>query len=309
MQIRLDELASRKQKQSLPSMALHNAASLLLKSRYNIEHFYFGAKETKESLTKALSIVCLVDEKKTKDELYNKNVKCLPKTLEIRTKINVFRFKTDVQNFGDDFNENAAVFNPGDNVRGTKGRAFGTIGLIGRHSEYGLVCTTAGHVINEIVAHGNNANQILIQDREQGAYLYASTKRHFRVGQVDYAILQPSQQSDSEWIDYQDFNIDEPYLQPKRTDLSRSLWLLTRGQALHTRFRGIKLDSFIFSGKQFSNVIITDPVGKKGDSGAALIDKDFRVWGTLIGTRVGAFSVFMRISTLLEKEHFIFGIS
>lgn len=304
----LKKLLAKKQREALPCQAQHAAIKVILHNRYGIDNFYFGAKLSGKLLSRSLSTVCLVDKKLSQRELNKQQLTCLPKTVSLKAGERIKRFKTDVQEFGGPFTKSAADMNPGDNVLGVKGGDFGTIGLFGRHPKYGVVCTTAGHVVREIMAKGNKPSNFLLHDRNQGVQVACTAKRSVMRGQVDYAILRPRQQSDSEFIDLRDHNIVEPYHQPKRSDLSRSLWLLTRGQAVHARFKGIKLDAFSFAGRRYSNVIITESIGQKGDSGAALVDDQYRIWGTLIGSKKDAFSMFMRINTLLENEHFIFGL-
>lgn len=305
----LKKLIAKKQRDSLPSAAQYRAVGVALYNRYGIESFYLGAKRSGKTLSKSLSAVCLVDKKLSRTELNKQQLTCLPKTILCKSGNKTNRFKTDVQEIGQEFSELTADMNPGDYVLGTVGNAFGTIGLFGRHPDFGVVCTTAGHVTREIMAKGNRASEFWLHDGEESVRVACTVKRGVDRGEVDYALLRPRQQTDVESVDLRDHNIVEPYLQPKRSDLSRNLWMIARGRAIHTRFMGIKLDTFRFAGRNYSNVIITEPVGKKGDSGAALIDDQYRIWGTLIGSKTGAFSMFMRINTLMENEHFIFGLN
>ena len=127
---------------------------------------------------------------------------------------------------------------------------------------------------------------------------------HEKRGSIDYALVK----SDSASIVQSNFPITTIYQPALREDVGRSVYLLTRTGFKRTICRSIR--SRIgppYSQEVLNGVILTDAISKVGDSGGALVDQHSRLWGFLIGSLPGVYSVFMPVTKLLERQNLRIG--
>lgn len=270
-----------------PSTARHASAihSLLdiyarLESRTSLRGLFVGQKLQGSRFTRRTGLTCIVDRKKAEDALDPHER--IPGRISY-TEFGVRRtVRTDVlQNYGR--MQERALFNPGDQVRGRSSDeqpVNATIGAYAVHTHFGPVLVTAGHFVEQI----DRRRRIVVRDRSTNPAQTIGGRilRFVRANGTDYALLQPLlEDSNSAFANVPVTAVYDPVL---RGDIGTPLFVLARGTQLSTVCRGLNM---IYTdpetGETFYNLIVTDDISVPGDSGAALVDSNYRLWGFVIG--------------------------
>jgi hypothetical protein len=256
----------------------------------NVTGCYIGAKRRKGRLSKQLAVVCCVKTKRPHHELERGHR--IPSTVTwSRTRTEQVALPTDVQEIGESgFQQLPPIVGPGDAMGGPGGSvddARATIGIVLKHPTLGDVVTTAGHAFirssfGEQVPAGSDAD-VRIFNVGSGApgqtFAGLAIKAVVRP-EADYALLAPVGQSRNLYRDQ--FNLNGLHW-ALPDDVETSLFALTRRGLIATTLRGVAAVVELVPGVRMSGLLLTDFVTKAGDSGCALVDSTFRVWGLLAG--------------------------
>lgn len=187
----------------------------------------------------------------------------------------------------------AAVFGPGDGAdfRGE----VASVGAAVRSPLHGDCLTTAGHLLG---GRHNLGRQVKVES--DGLKVMATAAEVVVDGATDYALLKLPLASPCANLFRDQIRIG-PVFTPTSLDLGTVVHVLDRlGQATPTVCRAVDQRLFLTS-TGFKGVIVTDPVTKVGQSGGALIDGSNRLWGFLLGSLPGQFSLFSPAQSIFDS--------
>lgn len=248
---------------------------------------YVGQRCRRGKWARSVAIVCLVGEKKPPQCLLP--ARRIPKTV----RWGKARQSTDVLQVKPRFVAQAGVLGPGDHVMAGTKRA--TVGVALLHPQLGECVTTAAHLFE------NAGMGAQVKVSRNGGFQNVKSKVAQITPLVDYAVLQapPGTPCGNIFDDRRD--LGEEY-EPTEADVGSTVFvLLSTGIRQQTTCRGVH--AAITTPKEtMQDCILTDMVTLSGDSGACLIDEQFRIWGVLRGRLDTTFSVFAPVRHILEQE-------
>ena len=204
------------------------------------------------------------------------------------------------------FDVHAAILGPADVVNPNIPGFRATIGIALRHPDFGDVVTTAGHAIPPGLPSGS---RVVIESN--GADFPAQVVSVTTNQLSDHALLRP----DNPGLVGNFFRditpLGPPYIPDPQSDIHAQLFiLLADGNAIPVQCRGLSASIQTAPNIVMSGLILTDWRTIGGDSGACLVDANWRIWGLLIGayqatTDTGeeeSFSVFIPAFRVLSLE-------
>jgi hypothetical protein len=272
------------------------AAQAQARQRFGVIGSFVGLKATGGKYTRRVSLVCLVRKKKARDKI-DRSAR-IPKRLQYRLANERSALTTDVIEARRGLVLQAS-FNPGDKVREPQLGVVATVGAYGVHHTFGDVLVTAGHFAQQV---GGDQATVQLLDRSAGETIAGTIRAHQNRQGIDFCFIEPHVDV-TLGDELTNTPIDAVYEPVLRRDLGAPLFVLARGQTIPTVCRGLGLEYALPDGSDtLTDLIACDPVTRIGDSGAALVDSDFRLWGFLIGSIPGLFSVFMPVTRLLALE-------
>ncbi len=254
---------------------------------------FLGQKKKRGRWTSEVAIVCLTTDEKRPVRQIDKRRR-IPKSVSWTERRRRFKIRTDViRAVPEMVLQLGTVLGPGDGVR--FGTSTATVGAAVDHPHFGRCLTTAGHLFSGPSDEGATAIAV-----SNGASISTRVMRCVRAFGIDYALLRAAAQADCDNL-FQDLIRVGPLHVPGVADFGKQLFVLDNERdSVETRCRGIHARLEI-GNDVYEDVILCDRVTAGGQSGAALIDADNRIWGFLIGALNG-FSVFMPAETLLRIE-------
>jgi hypothetical protein len=217
----------------------------------------------------------------------------VPRSLRWSNTTRAKMVRTDVRRVSPRYAPQSGILGPGDDV---VARAFhATIGIALRHPVLGPCVTTAAHLFE---AAGPGAQVRISRDGTRQNVL--ATVRPI-TSFVDYALLRAAPGTPIANI-YDDRVRLRGAFSPTDVDVGAAVFvLLSSGSLQRTVCRGIH--AAIDTPEQvLEDCILTDMVTLGGDSGACLVDRQFRVWGALRGQLGRTFSVFAPVQHILDEE-------
>lgn len=272
--------------------------------RYGAVGAYIGQKRTAENFTNTLAMTFVVSHKLPLSKL--RHIEPVPKRIYWNDDSGRRWITTDVVESRRSFRRQVA-FNPGDVAH--RGGRRATVASVMDHVDFGPVLVSAGHFARAI---GGRNRLVEVHDRLTGSAVITTKVVEYRDrGGVDYALLAPTNPLDTDALN--NLPVRDTYNPSLRTNIGQNLKVLTRGDAVLTTCRGLDLAFYDRESDDFMTGLIgTDPVTVPGDSGCALVDSHFRLWGILIGVfpidsengERALLSVFMPIKRLLALERF-----
>lgn len=264
--------------------------------RYGVGFTYFGMKEVAGRKTRRATLVCVVPRKRKLGNISRHER--IPKCVSVKCDGGRCCINTDVIELRARF-RTTAMLNPGDTARG--GGYFATLGAFGAHRDFGEVFVTAGHFVAQTaggaVSLFDNASN---SDQATGRF----RDHEFHDG-IDYALISADANTTAT---LSNAPLDSVYEPVAKRDIGRTVYVVARGKFLRTECRGI--DATIgppYHPTTLRHMILTDIVNRPGDSGAALIDSDYRIWGFLSGVFNGRYSIFMPAVRLLSRQNLALG--
>lgn len=274
----------------------------LIQEQYGISTCYFGFKYTDGQRTGHLSLVCTVPRKKPLAKV--KSFEQIPSKLKYEFDGKRKTIATDVVAMGGKFSYQA-VYNPGDMLRDATTGINATVGAIAQHSSHGKVLVSAGHFANDV---GGVGHVVQLHDNSTPGSAVRCEIADSKLDEyVDYSFLQPKAVKSGGEFDLVDSQLTSAYFPTTKNDLKLQLYVIARAEALPVTCMGINMYHPVSSQFVLRNLIITNCVTQAGDSGAALIDRYFRIWGFLRGAIDNQFSVFMPAVSILSRENLQFG--
>jgi hypothetical protein len=251
-----------------------------------------GQKKKNGRWTKELAVICLAAQKPPIRAL--KKSRRVPRNIVWTERRRRYRIGTDVIKVSPTLElQLGTILGPGDGV--SFGADVATVGAVIDHPEFGRCLTTAGHLFAGPGDVGATANAT-----SSGVSVPTRVMRCVRAHGIDYSLLRAAVASDCDNL-FQDLIRIGPSHVPGPSDVGRQLFVLDSGSdSVETRCRGINARLQI-GNDVFEDVLLCDRATRGGQSGAALVDTDNRLWGFLIGVLNG-FSVFMPAETLLRLE-------
>jgi hypothetical protein len=271
----------------------------------NVRACFVGRKQVKGKETGRLALVCGVEEKIPEKSLPNHEI--LPKSLPLHSlRGRTTRIPTDVVPMGGRFDIQATVLGPADIINPDRPSFRGTAGIALRHPTFGDVVTTAGHVVPPGLPSGA---RVII---ESGGNSFPAQVVSVRTDQFsDHALLRP----DSPGLLGNFFRdvtpLGPPHIPDPQTDVHARLFILpSMGDVREVQCRGLTASVQTAPNIVMNNLILTDFCTEGGDSGACLVDRNWKVWGLLIGVYRGTnetgdsedFSVFVPAFRVLSLE-------
>ncbi len=293
--------------------ALHALAEVgaSLGKRAGVRGFYIGQKMTDGEYGAGCSVVCIVDKKLPKSKLSRSER--IPKRLSFEELGHKRQIQTDVLQNHRTISEQG-LFNPGDPIRGVSredNTVRATVGAFGVHTDFGPVFVTAGHFTQIL----DRRRTIRIADRRSASreLINVRIRSVVRANGIDYALLAPTGGASN--ASFRNVPIVSSYQPILRSDVGQRLFVLARGQQVPTICRGLNMTYRVpRTGEVLENLIVTDPVTVRGDSGGALVDEHFRLWGLVIGVasfrsggRVKRASIYMPAFKFLSMESMVLG--
>ena len=266
-----------------------------LREPCGVAGFFVGRKSTGGKWGRRLAIVCCVKNKVPQKKLKNlASDACIPPSLTWkRTRTAETALPTDVVEIRDAyFQQTAPLVGTGDVLAAAGEDAVSghaTIGIALQHPEFGPVVTTAGHAF---IRNGEGslrfdagAAGLRIFNAGQGVGANVFNVRPLKAvinAIVDYALLVPTDPGITPRNLFEDtFNLTEPqFARPE--DIGKRLFALTRRGRMPTTLLGVA-GALEIGGVSMQGLLLTDRVTEGGDSGCALVDNKFRVWGLLVG--------------------------
>ncbi len=269
---------SRKKIRRVPNSVelLHIYKELLQKP--NVHGCYIGRKSKAGKLTSELALICGVSQKNRKSEL--SQAERIPSSIQwLKNSSKPRTLPTDVVESSDRILINqSSIVGPGDRVvrvRTGKGAALGMAML---HPEYGRVVTTAGHLFPK----QRYRNEEVIVKSGDSEFQGVVVKKVIS-SDSDYALIQVS---DPEVIDnlYKDVELVGPFHTPNEMDIHKKVYVLTPVGRVQVICKGI---NGYFNGPEgiMQDLILTTWGTYPGDSGSCLVDKDYALWGLLVGSK------------------------
>lgn len=288
----------------LPHTQVQHAYQEQWRRQFNLRGYFIGQKWRNGAYTRATGFVCIVDAKLDNATLPDSAI--IPRRFTFKDVERSKRWMvTDVlQKYGSA--QEQALLNTGDKIRGRRssGRAVtATMGAFGTHSKLGDVCITAGHFSDRLAG-----DTVTLTDRAAGASVSGQVVKTVNTGGFDYCLIRPVQRQQGTSFGSQPISsVYEPIL---KSDIGTRLFVLARGVAVSTVCRGLYMwYENPRDGRIYDNLIVTDPATIKGDSGGALVDEHYRLWGLLIGTlrfrdagEIRKVSIYMPAISLLSNE-------
>jgi hypothetical protein len=262
----------------------------------NVVAAFIGKKQRKRKDTGQLSIVCGVREKVPEKDLEPRHV--IPKNLELAvTPARSSRVSTDVIPIHGSFSVQSTVLGPSD-IAFPGGVNKSTIGIAVRHPTFGKVITTAGHAIPQ--GFGTGGKMVVASG---GSSFIAELAAEPRINQsTDHALLRPENQ-DLVGNFFRDVTpLGPPYIPDPDHDVGKQLFVLpAERDIVPVVCRGLRGSVRVGANLVMNDLILTDLRTEDGDSGACLVDGNWRAWGLLLGIfetgddqgNIGSFSVFI----------------
>jgi hypothetical protein len=262
----------------------------------NVVAAFIGTKQRKGRDTGRLSLVCGVSEKIPEKDLDPRHI--IPKHIEIATtSLHSSKVPTDVIPLRGNFTIQANVLGPSDvALPGSSTQA--TVGIAIHHPVFGKVITTAGHAVPQGVTPGD---PLLVSSG--GSNFIAKLAAPPRINtQTDHALLRPENQ---ELVGnfFQDVtSLGPPYIPDPDHDVGKQLFVLTADRDIvPVQCKGLRGSVRTGANLVMNGLILTDLRTRGGDSGACLVDGQWRVWGLVLGMfrtlddmgHPGNFSVFI----------------
>jgi hypothetical protein len=278
----------------VPGTARLEAIYNELMQRPNVVGCYVGRKRTRGRETKAISIVCVVNQKIKKKDL-DPGMELLPAEIEWpASRDKRLTVATDVQLIGGPFQPAAAasVTGPGDDIRrpmsGGASPERATVGLAMQHPLFGHVVTTAGHLFlngpGNITWESDNRPRVMLANSLDGGTSFRGIGLKAVVSSLaDYALVMPENQAPAA-NRFRDLHpIGGPYL-PSADDIGSPLLVLSRAGIRKTRFVGVAASLPAGVAGVMRRLIVTTFNTEAGDSGSCLVDMQSRLWGLLVGS-------------------------
>ncbi len=270
--------------------------------RYGIVSSFLGFKETDGKLTRQLSLVCAVPTKKPIKTLDKKER--IPKRFSYRYKGKTYSIKTDVIPVRSRFYYQAK-FNPGDRLLHKSSQSKATVGAYAGHKTLGNIFITAGHFAKDSGGKGRIVH--IFDNTIKGANVRCKVLDYALNEHLDYALLRPQPINGNTNNTYSDASLDTVYQPSSRADIGQKLFVITRAKAIPTKCIGVRMRYKVNANFTLRDLTVTPRVTKPGDSGAALVDEKFRIWGFLIGAIGTKYSVFMPAIKLISHANVTFG--
>jgi hypothetical protein len=186
------------------------------------------------------------------------------------------------------------VFGPGDRVR--LGTELATIGAVVTHPQQtGLCLLTAGHVIPPGTQLGTP-----VEAWADATFLPTQLMSYAQQGSLDFALLRPLQAAQLDNLVKDHWRIGPVYV-PTAADVGGGVFVVRQDGLMYpTTVRGVAHHFTSPNGTFYADLILVDEVTTGGDSGGALVDREGRVWGFLIGVMPNRLSVFTPAFRLLQ---------
>lgn len=274
----------------------------LIQEQYGISSSYLGFKYTDGQRTGRLSLVCAVPRKKPLAKV--NSFEQIPAKLKYEFDSKRKTIVTDVVTMSGKFSYQA-VYNPGDILQDAMTGINATVGAIARHSVHGKVLVSAGHFGNDV---GGKGSVVQLHDNSTRGSAVSCEIADSKLDEyVDYSFLQPRAEQSGSEFNLVDSQLTSAYFPTAKIDLKLQLYVIARAEALPVTCMGINMYHPVSSQFVLRNLIITNCVTQAGDSGAALVDRYFRIWGFLRGAIGNQFSVFMPAVSILSRENLQFG--
>jgi hypothetical protein len=271
----------------------------------NVVAAFVGKKQRKGKDTGQLSLVCGVREKIPEKDLDPGHV--IPKALELATTpLHSTKMPTDVVPLGGYFDIQASFLGPSDVAfPGSPSRA--TVGIAINHPTFGRVITTAGHAVPQGAVPGD---AMLVSSAGDNFVVELAAKP--RINQdTDHALLRPDRQELAGNF-FQDVSpLGPPYIPDPNNDVGKQLFVLTADRGIvPVMCRGLRGSVRTGPNLVMNGLILTDLRTRGGDSGACLVDGQWRVWGLVLGMfrtlddtgNTGDFSVFIPAFRIIFLE-------
>ena len=264
---------------------------------------FVGRKQVGGLMTKRLALVCGVDQKIASDRL--DSTELLPGIVPLQLlSTHTTRLATDVIEITGQLQIEATVLGPADIVNPELPSSRATVGIALRHPVFGDVITTAGHAIPPGLSEGDRVRI------ESAGQTFQAVILAVRIDQLtDHALLRP------EGIPvlgnfFRDVTpLGPPFVPDPETDTGTELFVLfSSGVVQAVRCRGLQASLRTAPNVVMHNLILTDLVTRGGDSGTCVVDRNWRVWGLLLGAfrsqQAGqGFSVFIPAFRVLSLEN------
>ncbi len=253
--------------------------------RYEISSFDFGKKYIKGKETDQYSITCYVKKKLDSDTVPKNNF--IPKKIEYQVNGKKYQILTDV------VQAKAKIILQSKIVPGnitSSSSSYATIGLVGKHNLYGDILVTAGHFARK--------GEIVVAKIDDTKFATAKVEHSMRGTVRDFAILKIIDE-----LDYPKLPLWKGFYDAtKIEDVGKKLYVAIEPFYFkETKCRSVCAYFYDENTNcSYDQVISTDRVTVKGNSGAALVDENQNLWGLLIGAFNNR-SIFMPIRFLLES--------
>lgn len=252
-----------------------------LLARPNVEGVFVGRKRRAGRLTGTLSLVCCVRDKVGDGRLAAGER--VPDRMAWSAGGDAeAELPTDVQVLGKTEPAAPVVAGPGDKMADPEA----TIGLVVNHPSFGKVVTTAGHAFQEGggTRDYEDPPEIVLHNAHPGAGRSTFRGRLLRSavrGRADYALIRPDPEIEPRNLFQDRYLVWDLYV-PHPSDVGTELFVLTDRGFGRTQLHGLRAE-FDLGGVRRRDALLTKYVTSGGDSGCCLIDRDFRVWGLLLG--------------------------
>lgn len=267
--------------------AIYRAMREMRKVR-GVRGCYLGGKVTDGVQTKEVSVICLVEKKKPSSKLRGSQ-STVPKQIDCPALVGLgnTRLITDVrESNGIVVPASRTSFNgAGDSV--SYGNSSATVGMALEHPIYGKVITTAGHLVlgdrtGQVEYQEGGGPSVRLQANDGSGVVIRGELIKAVVSEfADYALIKPLTNKASNY--YHDVLGLGSVYQPIRTDLYKRLMLLTSAPTpVNTTLQGVHANLVVGS-TDMRNLMLTQYVSHRGDSGCCLVDKSLNIWGTLVG--------------------------
>lgn len=284
-----------------------------------------GYKRRGERWTSTLALVCGVEAKRPERTL--RRADRVPTEVRWGTGGHAAALPTDVVELGESRMLVGPALGPGDAVLETLGPegqrlgGFGTVGFPMAHPDFGVVVTTAAHVVGQtygttIYPDGKGPRVLLANGGGADDARFAGVVRKASLTErADYAIITPvGPAAGAVRGAYEDlYPLGAPYYAAiDDVKANPRLFVLTARGARPTKLRYVEAVAPV-GALDMQRVLITGGTPKgdtvDGDSGAALVDGNLRLWGVLNGrfdlgpsTKRRRYSVFTPAHVLLTAE-------
>lgn len=239
---------------------------------------YIGKKQVGGKETGRLAVVCGVEkklDKKTMDP-----AEAVPETLNFRsTPVRTSRVATDVIQMKGSFEVQTNLLGPADLVNPGDPNFEATLGIALGHPVHGNVVTTAGHAIPPNIGNGD---QVVVAS---GGNTFAAQVMNVVTNQFsDHALLRPVSPI-AVGNFFRDITPLGPiYIPDPEKDVGKKLFVLpAQGNPRSVTCQGLKASIPTAANIVMHDLILTEWSTLGGDSGACLVDQDYRVWGLLLG--------------------------